>query len=135
LRSAGLLVGPVASEQQRARELGRQGPALALLLLLVCAVAAALLAVGATAVSLLASGRRRAFEIGAPTGYLVAWLVMPALATFSDPTPVPVRYVPSVVPVLWFALAFGALLWATAVVAGRLVARAAVPSRLREADR
>ncbi|MCW2523751.1 MAG: hypothetical protein JWO63_2086 [Frankiales bacterium] len=166
LRAAGLIIGGVRTENARVAELGRQGPALALLLLLVCAVAAAILSVGATAVSLLASGRRRAFELaalrvvgvpdrvlrrtsvleqltllgaglvfGVPTGYAVGWLVMPSLATFTDPTPVPLRYGPPVGPVLALAAAFAVLLSLTAVFAGRTVARAAVPARLREADR
>ena len=45
--------------------LGRQGPALALLLLLVCAVVGTVLAVGATAISISASSRRRSYEIAA----------------------------------------------------------------------
>lgn len=65
LSAAGLLVEHVDTEHARVALLGRQGPALGLLLLLVCAVAAAVLAVGGTAVSLLADGRRRAFELAA----------------------------------------------------------------------
>ncbi len=55
----------VTTTSQRVATLGRQGPALGLLLLLVCAVAAAVLAVGGTAVSLLADARRRLFELAA----------------------------------------------------------------------
>ena len=65
LKDAGLLVQSVQTEQQRAAGLGRQGPALALLLLVVCAVAGALLAAGATALAVAVSGRRRAFELAA----------------------------------------------------------------------
>ena len=147
-------------------QLGRQGPALGLLLLLVCAIAAAVLAVGGTAVSLLADARRRSFELaalrvvgvpqrtlrrsavaeqalllgaaivlGLPSGYLAALFVLPVVPEFSDPTPVVLRYSPPVVLALGCAVAFGVLLWLTALVAGRALARAAVPARLREAAR
>jgi hypothetical protein len=65
LQRAGLIVQEVSTTRARVDELGRQGPALGLLLLLVCAVAAALLAVGATSVALLAGARRRSFEFAA----------------------------------------------------------------------
>lgn len=65
LQQAGLLVQNGTTTSQRVATLGRQGPALGLLLLLVCAVAAAVLAVGGTAVSLLADARRRLFELAA----------------------------------------------------------------------
>jgi hypothetical protein len=65
LNAAGLYVAHVHTEQARVHLLGRQGPALALLLLLVCAVAGAVLAVGGTAISISASSRRRSYEIAA----------------------------------------------------------------------
>ena len=65
LKRAGLLVESRSTEAARRAELGRQGPALGLLLLLACAIAAAVLAVGGTAVALLADGRRRSFELAA----------------------------------------------------------------------
>ena len=166
LRTAGLLVEHVDSAKARVAQLGRQGPALGLLLLLVCAVAAAVLAVGGTAVSLLADGRRRAFELaalrvvgvgqrtlrrsavaeqglllgaaivlGLPSGYAAAALVLPVIPEFSDETPVVLRFGPPIVLALACAAAFALLLGVTAVVAGRALARAAVPERLREAMR
>jgi ABC-type antimicrobial peptide transport system permease subunit len=50
---------------ERTRQLSRQAPALALLLLLGCAVAGAVLAAGGTAVSISAAGRRRSYELAA----------------------------------------------------------------------
>ncbi|MBV9593523.1 MAG: ABC transporter permease, partial [Actinobacteria bacterium] len=65
LERQGLLVQGQHTVAQRVTVLGRQGPALALELLLVCAVAGAVLAVGATATAVAASGRRRSFELAA----------------------------------------------------------------------
>jgi hypothetical protein len=65
LKAAGLHVQSVRTERQRTEQLARQGPALALLLLLACAVAGAVLAVGGTAISVAASSRRRSYEIAA----------------------------------------------------------------------
>lgn len=65
LNAAGLYVEHVHTEPARVHQLGRQGPALALLLLLVCAVAGAVLAVGGTAISISATSRRRSYEIAA----------------------------------------------------------------------
>ncbi len=65
LVAAGVNVQDERTVAERVRVLGRQGPALALLLLLVCAVAGSALAVGATAVSITASGRRRSYELAA----------------------------------------------------------------------
>jgi len=65
LRDAGLIVQDVRTEHHRVAVLSRQAPALALILLLVCAVAASVLAVGGTVTSLAAGGRRRAFELAA----------------------------------------------------------------------
>ena len=166
LRHAGLLVQNATSVTTRVGFLARQGPALGLLLLLVCAVAAAVLAVGGTAISLLADARRRLFELaalqvvgvprhvlrrsavaeqalllgvalvlGLPAGFVAAALVLPVVPEFSDPTPVVMRYQPSVLLALACAGAFVVLLGVTATVAGRAMARAAVPSRLREATR
>ena len=166
LRKAGLLVQNTTTTSQRVAVLGRQGPALGLLLLLVCAVAAAVLAVGGTAVSLLADARRRLFELaalrvigvrrrtlrdsamaeqalllgaalvlGLPSGFAAAALVLPVVPEFSDPTPTVLRFQPPVLVALGCALAFAILLGITAVVAGRVLVRAAVPSRLREAVR
>ena len=166
LRRAGLLVQNVTTTSQRVAALGRQGPALGLLLLLVCAIAAAVLAVGGTAVSLLADARRRLFELaalrvigvrrrtlrdsavaeqalllgaalvlGLPSGYVAAVLVLPVVPEFSDPTPTVLRFQPPLVVALGCALAFAILLGITAVVAGRALVRAAVPSRLRESVR
>ena len=53
------------TEHNRVIVLGRQGPALALLLLLGCAVAGTVLAVGGTAISVSASSRRRSYELAA----------------------------------------------------------------------
>ena len=53
------------TEAQRIAVLARQGPALALLLLLVCAIAGAVLAAAGTAISISASSRRRSYEIAA----------------------------------------------------------------------
>jgi hypothetical protein len=65
LRHAGLVIQSVYSVSGRETVLARQGPALALLLLLACAVAGAALAVGGTAISISASSRRRSYEIAA----------------------------------------------------------------------
>ena len=166
LQKAGLLVQNTTTTSSRVAALGRQGPALGLLLLLVCAVAAAVLAVGGTAVSLLADARRRLFELaalrvigvrrrtlrdsamaeqalllgaalvlGLPSGFAAAALVLPVVPEFSDPTPTVLRFQPPVLVALGCALAFAILLGITAVVAGRVLVRAAVPSRLRESVR
>jgi predicted lysophospholipase L1 biosynthesis ABC-type transport system permease subunit len=65
LRAAGLATDVTVTADDRAAVLGRQGPALALLLLEVCAIAGALLAAGATALAVATTGRRRAFELAA----------------------------------------------------------------------
>jgi putative ABC transport system permease protein len=65
LRAAGVDVLGSASAADRRAVLGRQGPALALLLFLCAAALAALLAAGATIVSIYLAGRRRAFELAA----------------------------------------------------------------------
>ena len=65
LEHAGLLVDSVQNTAQREAQLARQGPSLALILLVVCAIAAAVLAAGATALAVAVTGRRRAFELAA----------------------------------------------------------------------
>jgi hypothetical protein len=65
LAAAGLQVQSVRTQSARVSVLARQAPALALLLLVVCAIAGAVLAVGGTAISISASSRRRSYEIAA----------------------------------------------------------------------
>ena len=63
LRKAGLVLDPPQTERTRQNELARQGPALALRLLLICAIVGAILAVGGTAIAIASTGRRRSFEL------------------------------------------------------------------------
>jgi len=63
LRGAGLVLEAGATTSGRLRELGRRGPALALRLLVVCAIVGSILAVGGTAIAIAATGRRRTFEL------------------------------------------------------------------------
>jgi hypothetical protein len=63
LRAAGLVVQAGQTGPGRVTELGRQGPALALRLLVVCAIAGSVLAVGGTAIAIASTGRRRSFEL------------------------------------------------------------------------
>ena len=65
LRDAGVGVATVTTTAQRQDELGREGPALALRLLLVCAMAGAVLSAGAVAISVAVTGRRRSYELAA----------------------------------------------------------------------
>lgn len=65
LRAAGLTLQNSSSTATRITELGRQGPALSLFLLLACAIIGAIVAVGGTAVAISASARRRSFETAA----------------------------------------------------------------------
>jgi putative ABC transport system permease protein len=65
LEHAGLLVQGTTTVSDRLAQLGREGPSLALDLLVGCAIAGALLAAGATALAVATSGRRRAFELAA----------------------------------------------------------------------
>lgn len=65
LASAGLQVVSQKTQPKRVAQLARQAPALALLLLLACALAGAVLAVGGTAISISASSRRRSYELAA----------------------------------------------------------------------
>ncbi len=62
---AGLVVQGVTTTAEREQVLGRQGPALSLLLLLASAVVGAVLAAVGTAVSIGASARRRSYELAA----------------------------------------------------------------------
>ncbi len=62
---AGLVVQRVSTVGQREQVLGRQAPALSLLLLLASAVVGAVLAAVGTAVSIGASARRRSYELAA----------------------------------------------------------------------
>ncbi|MGI8666940.1 MAG: FtsX-like permease family protein, partial [Jatrophihabitans sp.] len=63
LRAAGLVLELGDTEHARLSELGRQGPALALRLLVVCAIVGSILAVGGTAIAIASTGRRRSFEL------------------------------------------------------------------------
>ena len=63
LRAAGLVVEAGATKAGRLSELARQGPALALRLLVVCAIVGSILAVGGTAIAIASTGRRRTFEL------------------------------------------------------------------------
>jgi putative ABC transport system permease protein len=65
LAAAGIPVLGVESATERAQSLARQGPALAVVFLLVGAIAAALLAVAVAMVSLYLIARRRSFELAA----------------------------------------------------------------------
>ncbi len=65
LEAAGLSVDRVTTLEARSDQLSREGPALALKLLLVCAVIGALLAAGALAISVAVTGRRRSYELAA----------------------------------------------------------------------
>jgi ABC-type antimicrobial peptide transport system permease subunit len=71
--------------------------------------------------------------LGLPSGYLAAYLVLPVIPEFSDTTPVTLRFGPSIELALLCTAAFAVLLTLTANVAGRMLVRAAVPVRLREA--
>ncbi|MEO6502666.1 MAG: FtsX-like permease family protein [Jatrophihabitantaceae bacterium] len=63
LRAAGLVVEAGPTKADRVSELARQGPALALRLLVVCAIVGSILAVGGTAIAIASTGRRRSFEL------------------------------------------------------------------------
>ena len=63
LRAAGLVLEAGPTTTGRISELGRQGPALALRLLVVCAIVGSILAVGGTAIAIASTGRRRTFEL------------------------------------------------------------------------
>ncbi len=65
LRAAGITVDTVTTQAERLDQISREGPALALRLLLVCAIVGALLAAGALAISVAVTGRRRSYELAA----------------------------------------------------------------------
>lgn len=65
LTAAGITVDGVRTQAERLDQLDREGPALALRLLLVCAVVGSLLAAGALAISVAVTGRRRSYELAA----------------------------------------------------------------------
>jgi len=65
IRAAGMTIFSERSAGQAAHDLDRQGPGLALALLLAASAAAALLAAGGAMLSLYASGRRRTYELAA----------------------------------------------------------------------
>ena len=65
LTRAGVQISAVTTTAERADELGREGPALALRLLLVCAMAGAVLSASAVAISVAVTGRRRSYELAA----------------------------------------------------------------------
>jgi hypothetical protein len=65
LAAAGVTVTGVQSSSERASALARQGPALAVILLLAGAIAAGLLSVGVAMVGLYLIARRRSFELAA----------------------------------------------------------------------
>ena len=65
LTAAGVIVDQVRTQAERRDQLDREGPALALRLLLVCAVVGSLLAAGALAISVAVTGRRRSYELAA----------------------------------------------------------------------
>jgi putative ABC transport system permease protein len=65
LQRAGLVIGEDSTVTGRVRQLGRQAPALSLLLLTVCSVAATILAIGGTSIALAATARRRSYELAA----------------------------------------------------------------------
>lgn len=71
--------------------------------------------------------------LGVPAGLVAARLAMPAVPLFAEATPLTLRYDTSLRLVALFVAVFAGLLAAAAVVAGRLLVRAAVPERLREA--
>lgn len=74
LREAGLTVqGTTATIAAREAEFARQAPALSLLLLLIAAVIGTILAMGATAVSIAATARRRSYEMAALRVIRVSW--------------------------------------------------------------
>ena len=65
LTAAGVPVDSVTTAAEREDQLSREGPALALRLLLVCALAGAVLAASAVAISVAVTGRRRSYELAA----------------------------------------------------------------------
>lgn len=72
--------------------------------------------------------------LGIPAGALAARLAMPVIPEFADTTPILLRYQPPVPAIVAFGVAFLVLVCLTAMVAAAAVLRAAVPTRLREAE-
>ena len=70
---------------------------------------------------------------GVPAGFLAVRIAMSRIPEFSEPTPVPLRYVPRTLLVAIFTAAFVLLLVVTSWIAGSATLRAAVAARLREA--
>jgi ABC-type antimicrobial peptide transport system permease subunit len=163
LEAAGVAVDGVTTLANREAELGRDGPALALRLLLVCAIAGALLATGAVAISVAVTGRRRSYElaalraadvprrslvascvleqvvllgiglvVGVPVGLVVARLALPLIPQSTEATALPLSLDLPVAVIAVFTTVTALLLLATAVVAGLMLVRQAVPARLRE---
>ncbi len=163
LARAGVQVAAVTTAADREAQLGREGPALALRLLLVCAMAGAVLSASAVAISVAVTGRRRSYElaalravavrrsslvracvleqalllgigllVGVPTGLVVARLALPTLPQTSSPTSLPLTLDVQVLAVSAFLVVAAALMITTAVVAGVMLVRQAVPDRLRE---
>jgi hypothetical protein len=164
LAAAGVPVDSVTTAAERDDQLSREGPALALRLLLVCALAGAVLAASAVAISVAVTGRRRSYElaalravhvkrtalvracvleqglllgiglvVGVPTGLVVTRLALPTLPQTSTATTLPLTVDVQVLAVSVFVAVAASLLAATAVVAGVVLVRQAVPDRLREA--
>jgi putative ABC transport system permease protein len=158
LAAAGVRVTSVTSAAQRQRVLSHQGPALAVALMLAGAAAAALLAAAGAVVNLHLLARRRAFELaalrtlgirrgslaaalgveqailvgfaillGVCLGLLGARMALPSIPEYAD--------VPAFPPLLvrpdpWLVVRVAAGLAAS----GYALLRAAVPTRLREAQ-
>jgi hypothetical protein len=75
-----------------------------------------------------------AILLGAPAGYLAAWLALPVVPEFATPTPIALSYLPPLVPVLLLVAASALLVVLGATAASHAVMRASRPSRLREAE-
>lgn len=73
--------------------------------------------------------------VGIPAGILAARLSLPLIPQFADPTAALLTYVPGAAPVAAVTAAAVVGVAVVAWVAGTLVLRAAVPARLREAER
>lgn len=73
--------------------------------------------------------------IGVPAGVLAARLSLPLIPQFADTTAALLTYVPRGAPVVAVSVAAAVGVAVVAWVAGNLVLRAAVPARLREAER
>ena len=133
----------MTTQAERLDQISREGPALALRLLLVCAIVGAFLAAGALAISVAVTGRRRSYElaalraVGVPRrallrGCVLARLALPLLPQTPSATALPLTVDIQGVAVLAFTVVTAALLLLTAVVGGIALLRQAVPDRLRE---